>query len=407
MPKPGSKALSTNHARSSWLGGCIAVVVCAMFLIVGSIFLYIVTIRPLWGVLSARNWVETPCRIVSSEVEVHRNDGDTYRAKVVYTYTFGGREYTGDRSHFMGHMSSSGRKGKQKIVDQYPAGAERVCYVDPADPGEAVLTPGLTADMWWGLFPLPFVLIGGGGLFYAIFGARKSGDGASLATSTAPGRRAPAVDLTAAGFEDDGPAVLRPETSPFVQFVLALFFASFWNGIVSLFVYQAWESFQRGRPEWFLTLFLTPFVAIGAGLLVWVLYAFAALFNPRPVLTLSRRRIPLGGAAELAWTFSGNSGAVRRLTIALEGEEQATYRRGTDTHTDEHTFYRNVLLETEDPLDISEGRVEFSIPADSMHSFTADNNKLVWSISVAGEIPLRPDVKTTFPIQVIPHELAD
>jgi hypothetical protein len=38
--------------------------------------------------------------------------------------------------------------------------------VNPAQPSEAVLQRGWSSEMWWGLFPIPFVLIGLLGLFF-------------------------------------------------------------------------------------------------------------------------------------------------------------------------------------------------------------------------------------------------
>ena len=42
----------------------------------------------------------------------------------------------------------------------------------------------------------------------------------------------------------------------------------FWNGMVALFVTIAVNSHLRGEPEWFLTLFMVPFVLVGLAL-VW------------------------------------------------------------------------------------------------------------------------------------------
>ncbi len=58
--------------------------------------------------------------------------------------------------------------------------------------------------------------------------------------------------------------------------------AAFWNGIVSVFLWQIVLSFRRGDPEWFLCLFMTPFVLVGLGLMAGVVYFLLALANPRP-----------------------------------------------------------------------------------------------------------------------------
>jgi hypothetical protein len=397
-----------------------------MFFILGSVFLYMLTITPLVGVISAQSWVEAPCTIVSSEVErKHDGDGPTFRIAIQYDYEFGGRTLHGDRYNLMlKSFTSSGRRGKQAVVDAYPAGLKTVCYVDPADSSQAVLYRGLTADMWWGLFPLPFVLVGGGGLLGAALGKlnlstahrRGPAEGAALSTELAGatdndvgddedlGDDYEPADDEAAFDGPDEPRVLKPSASPLGTFIGVTIFACVWNGIVSVFLWHLYQDIQRGNWQWCMILFLTPFVLAGLAIIVGSVYSFAALFNPRPTLTLSRARIPLGGTAKVSWTFSGNSGAIRTLRVTLKGRETATYRRGTDTHTDEETFYEEVLAETYDPLEVAEGEAEVRVPDDSMHSFSAGNNQIVWSLHLAGEIPLRPDVKAEFPIDVRPHE---
>gem|GEM_PF-2716050 len=41
----------------------------------------------------------------------------------------------------------------------------------------------------------------------------------------------------------------------------------FWNGIVAVFLFQVLGGFHRGRPEWFLTIFLIPFLLVGLALI--------------------------------------------------------------------------------------------------------------------------------------------
>ena len=146
----------------------------ALFFVVGAVVFYFFTARPLLGVLAARDWVPTHCTVISSRVQSHRGkDSTTYRVDILYSYEFNGREHRSSRYHFMGG-SSSGHKGKAEAVRQYPAGAERTCYVDPRHPGEAVLERGLTHGMWFGLIPAVFMLIGAGGVIGALRKGRKS-----------------------------------------------------------------------------------------------------------------------------------------------------------------------------------------------------------------------------------------
>ena len=408
MPKrkTSGKALSVKSKNSKAGTGCL-ILFFGIFAAAGTLTLWMFTIRPFWGIVDGQSWVETPCTIVSSEVEVHLDgEGNTYSIEIKYDYDFNGRPYRGERYHFMYGMSSSGRSGKQKVVDRYPVGLQTSCYVDPDDPSEAVLNRGLTADLWWGLFSLPFLAVGYGGLLYGtgILGkGKKSGahEGERQALSTSGDVPADPDDDD---WESDGPVVLKPEHTPLGKFLAACFFALFWNGITSVFVVIAVKSHLDGRPEWCLTVFITPFVLIGLLLIGAVGHTFFALFIPRPTLSLDRARIPLGESARLSWRISGRTHIIRHLSVTLQGVERATYRRGTDTHTDKHTFFKQTLFDSHDSLDIPEGDVDVQIPADSMHSFKADNNRIEWSVHFKGEIPMRPDIDADFRIKVTPHE---
>jgi hypothetical protein len=399
-----SKALSIERRGAPGCTGCFLRGVFGMFFVVGSLLFYFFAVRPLWSVYAATGWDEVPCVILSSEVEHGGGDGDTFKIAMTYRYEYDGDVYTGDRYHFM-DISSSGLSGKKRVVQAYPPGKQTACYVNPEEPQESVIERGLTADMWWGVFPVPFLAIGIGGLIAA---PRLAGT-----TSSAQGNQPPRGTSSTTSLASheasypSGPVVLKAAVSPPLMFLGALLICLFWNGIVSLFVYQVVKSFQKGDPEWFLTVFITPFVLIGLFLVGLVLYSFVALFNPRPELKLSSGRLPLGALGQVAWEFRGSVRSLRTFKLTLVGEEQATYRRGTDTHTDTERFFEHVFYEADHPNHIASGEAEFEIPAESMHSFEADNNKIVWSLHVHGEIPLRPDVSMSFPIQVVPREPAD
>jgi hypothetical protein len=88
--------------------------------------------------------------------------------------------------------------------------------------------------------------------------------------------------------------------------------------------------------------------------------------------------------------------------VKLLGIEQATYQRGTKTHTSSDTFYEMELYRTTNTGTIASGQVGFIIPRDTMHSFETDNNKIIWSLEVLGDIKRWPDVKESFPISVVP-----
>ncbi len=181
-----------------------------------------------------------------------------------------------------------------------------------------------------------------------------------------------------------------------------IFIAAFWNGIVSVFLWQIVLSFRRGDPEWFLCLFMTPFVLVGLGLLAGVIYFLLALANPRPCLTISPSAPLLGARLRVEWIFKGRYKRMTRLKIVVEGHEKATYQRGTDSHTDREAFASFVVTDSPSIWEFAQGAGEIEIPADTMHSFASDHNAVVWAIHVHGEIPRWPDVNETFEIEVRP-----
>jgi len=205
----------------------------------------------------------------------------------------------------------------------------------------------------------------------------------------------------------EGPLVLEPQVSPFGKVLGALFFCLFWNGIVSVFVFQAWKGWERGHPDWFLTLFLVPFVLVGLATIGAVGYVLLALANPRPRLTLEKATVRLGEELRLDWRFTGRAARIRQLSILLEGREEATYQRGTDTHTDREVFATHTLVDTGNDWEIPRGTATALVPHDTMHSFAADNNKIVWEIKVAGEIDRWPDMDQNFPITIRPMRVED
>lgn len=405
---PDESAVSisvSNRARRGTLPrGCLFAFFLVFFL-AGLAALWVTLVWPLHRSILAQSWIPVPCTILSSDV-VTEGDGDTYRVKIVYTYDVAGRRYQSDRYHFFS-ASSSGHAGKAAVVAKYPPGSKQSCFVDPDDPSQAVLMRGLPSECWFSLMAVPFLLVGGGGLAYqlGLFG-RRTGPGQSE-SNTAPSGLRPGGELDArAGLISSpapGPVVLRPTLSPVMKFVGILLFALFWNGIISVFVWDVVDGFRRGQPEWFQALFMTPFAIVGAGSLAAAAYTGLAIFTPRPELTVSSAEIPLGQATELKWQFRGSTRSIRRFRIVLEGKEEARYRRGTSTTTDTATFAEVPIVDETLPLRIEAGQTSLRIPTDTMHSFSGTNNKISWSLGVYGEIGFWPDVKAAFPIEVLPH----
>lgn len=354
---------------------------------------------PLARTLAAGDWLEVPATVLSSEVGSHHSDdGTTYSVDIVYRYEVDGRELRSDRYDLLSG-SSSGYEGKAEIVEGYPPGTETVAWVDPEEPWNAVLSRDLRGEWWFALLPLVFVVVGVGGATFTLVGRwRLKAREAAGIESWRPDGPSPEERR-----RSTGPQVLEPGTTPLGKLAGIVFFATVWNGIVGVFVWFWWQESRTGSPDGCLTLFLIPFVLVGILLLVSVPYQVLASFNPRPVLTLDRRRLEPGTTTTLQWSFRGRGERIRHLKIELEGREEATYRMGTNTRTDKETFFHRVLADT--GMETARGSAELALPEDTMHSFEAPNNKIVWVLKIHGTIDRWPDVADEFPVVVEPRRV--
>ena len=379
---------SISQHASSGKGHKATILFGLLFVIVGAGILIPMTVLPAIRFARSMAWEETRCTIVDGRLRSwSTDDGTSYRADVLYTYEYGGREWTSNRAAFFGFVNS-GYESARALLDRHPEGSVGTCWVNPRNPSESVLERQLRPFHLIGLAPLIFILAGGA---VARFGWKKL-------RSREAGGEARIEDAVAAG----SPLRLEPQVGPVGKLFGALVFAALWNGIVSVFVWQAFSAWQEGRTDWFLVVFLIPFVLVGAFCVGLVGYFLLALANPRPRLTVTSGRPRLGETLRLDWGFTGRSSRLETLKIFLEGREEATYQRGTDTYTDQEVFATLDLVDSAGGWEITKGTAEVVIPEDTMHSFDGDSNKIVWEIKVEGAIARWPDVEQNFPVTVRP-----
>jgi hypothetical protein len=390
VPEPETVSIS-DKAASQRRGLMVPIVLGLLFVLVGGSLFIAIGVVPAVRLLHAASWVEMPCNIVSSTVRSHSSDdGTTYSIDILYEYRYQGTVLRSNRYDFA-NFGSSGYRSKRDVVDRYPEGSDSTCFVNPRDATWAVLNREFRPAYLVGLFPLLFLLAGAG---VASWGLKKRRQALSGDLTTP--RRDPHETLATE------PTVLEPTASPAAKIAGSLIFSLIWNGIVSVFVYQLVSDWMRGDRDWFLALFLVPFVLVGIGSIAMVGYCVLAAFNPRPQVALDRRTLRLGGAVHIRWRFTGRSGRIQRLKIALEGREEATYQRGTDSHTDRETFTRITIADTTTQHEIRQGNRDIWIPEDTMHSFAANHNKIVWMLKVNGEVPRWPDVDNEYELHVQP-----
>jgi hypothetical protein len=402
-PSSGPAATRTLDTRGFML------VFFGLFLLFGVGFLVPFFIRPALQVLEARSWQETQCEILSSELRSHAgDDSTTYSIEVFFSYQTDGREYRSNRYQFMGG-SSSGHEGKAEIVAALPPGATTVCYFDPERPFEAVIERGFTADYLFGLVPLVFVLIGLGGLFFAVHAMRHAKRKAAE-PSWSPGTesdwsRSVSRSLSRPSHTTaTGQVTLEPGASPLAKLGCAVLIALGWNGFVSIFVWQVYQQWRAGHAEWFATIVVTPFALIGLLLLLSIPYSILALLNPKPWVRLSAGEIRAGDSAQLEWGFRGFGGRIRRLRIWLEASTTETTTRGSSTRvvTKPLDTPHVGIIEREYGL-TEQGMTSFDVPGDTPPS-SAGNPAIQWKLKLHGDIAYWPDVNEEFPVRILPAE---
>ena len=160
---------------------------------------------------------------------------------------------------------------------------------------------------------------------------------------------------------------------------------------------------DRNSEGIFPLLFMIPFVLAGLLLIGCTIYQFLALFGPRLEVTASAPHVALGGTLEINWQVKQGLQSMQRMHLFLEGREEASYRRGTDTYTDRNTFAVLDITDLQSRDAMQNGSARVQIPLNTMHSFEARNNKIVWSLVAKGEVPIWPDLKEEFPIVVLPQ----
>ncbi|MCK6470268.1 MAG: DUF3592 domain-containing protein [Planctomycetes bacterium] len=254
-------------------------------------------------------------------VENRGSKGSTYRPEVDFTFEANGQ--TISASGYDGWKdSSSGREGKEEAIAPYQIGGTYDCWYDPQDPQRAVLVRRIS----W-IYLVPFVLMAIG-----VFGGwlmlrkpsgpspeavlykqqlKKEEDEALLETGpVAPG-----------GGQGQTLAVrLGRHGSDFGKAIGLLVAGLFWNGIVSIFVYQALIG-GFGGGSWFVLAFLSIFVLVG----LLIIYGFfhqllVALGVGETIVEISADRLAPGQPFEILVIQAGRM-HLNALTVRLVCEE--------------------------------------------------------------------------------------
>ena len=231
----------------------------------------------------------------------------------------------------------------------------------------ALLTPRpLTADsdawtVWiWlvGIVLASLIFIGAGGFVYTLLLV-----GTTAERRSALAKRASNIDLLAEAlpsprFFPNVPRDVNLTNSPGIKLAYRLpitrspswklftvgLFSLLWNAMVSVLIVLAVGKHLIAEPDWYLTLLVVPFAAIGMlSLYYWLrLLLLATAIGPTS-LEISDHPIYPGHWYRVYLTQAGRL-RVKSLTLMLVCDEEATYRQGTDTRTERRRVYERVVF---------------------------------------------------------------
>ena len=382
------KPKSQSNTQTAAGRGCF-VLFGLVFFLVGAAVGYFMFVRPLVKGIAAGRWPQVPCEIIHSAIgSKSDSDGTQYTLDIHYRYSVRGRQMESRRYSFESG-SSNVRGWREEIVRRNPVGTQTLCYVNPDDPKDAVISTSLGGDRWFAFIPIIFTLAGAGIMVAGIRKPRVPKPVPGMVATMRSPTNSPEQSLV-------GPIELKPASTPLLSFIGITFFAVFWNGFI-------WGIWFLAKPPTVVKFFLSLFILVGLFAAGAAIKALLALFNPKPVVRASTGGVQLGESVQITWSFTGNVRRISKLTLTLQAQEVATYRRGTDTVTDRNFFHHAVVFESTDFATFCNGQVSLHIPQDSMHSLELPNNKITWLIGLHAEIAKWPDVKLDFPITVLPR----
>jgi hypothetical protein len=390
------------------------------FLVMGMAFFALlinVLVLPEWR--ANNRFVQHRCRVLQERLAESENE-QTYRPEFLIAYEIDGQEYS-TWTYDVTKAYSGDRAAQRAILEEFDVGGEYPCWYDPDEPQTAVLKRDYTWYSWiMLLLPLTFVIIGGGGLIYQALNW-----GTSTERRLDLARRVSRMELFEPGDLSDGFPTVPGEgnltNSPGTRlayrlpisvspgWALAAIVAAclFWNGMVSIFVTIAVRGHLAGEPDWFLSLFLVPFLLIGLGLIFFTVRQLLITSGVGPTLVeISDHPLVPGGEYEIMLSQSGRL-SMNSLVVLLRCQEEATYQQGTNSRTETSTVYEQEVFRREG-FEIHQGipfeaGATLTIPTSAMHSFKTARNAVVWKLVVRGDVAGWPDYERDFPLLVYPR----
>lgn len=284
------------------------------------------------------------------------------------------------------------------------------CWVDPDNPAAVTLNRGWRWWPWW-VLPIPVSLF----VLGAVGAARTIRD-----AGISPESRIANRPQQAKGMLGILPPLEPITDSPGVRLLYRLPIEGgagwrlagsatvgiVWNLLAGFFLIEVLIDHIAGRPNWTVTLIVTP-LAITGGWLASMMIRDAWKATGVGVTQIEVSDHPfLPGETYQGILIQAGQFRGRSLKASLVCQEIATYQQGTDSRTSAEEVYRSELIAQRRfevlPGEAFEVPFELSLPKDRMHSFISDHNEIRWIIEVRCS-PIRwPDFVKRFQLIMAP-----
>ena len=333
----------------------------------------------LYSAWQMSGWPTTEAYLSSGGYETHSGDSLTYEAYAEYTYTWDGRTYRGNRvgigsgaDNIGDYQQDTGRTLQRAASNGRPV----TVYVNPEDPAESILDPGVR----WALvgFKMIFVVVFGGvgiGLLVAVFMAKSKKDSDDPAFADKP------------WLLNDSWQTNEIRSGSRSAMWGAWVFAIFWNAISSFVPFVIFGEIEDGN---YIALVALLFPLVGVGLLAWAIRRSLEWrrFGPSPVVL---DPFPgsigghVGGTIDLNIPFDPQTEF--RLTLTSINSHMSG--SGDDRSHREKALWQDAIIAHAAPG--SRGTrltFRFDVPDDLQPSDAEPgDNYVLWRLNVAAELP--------------------
>lgn len=424
VKKRGSRRTGSQQTGSIGLALFMAVLFAGGWAL--ALFMVRTQIVPEWR--ANRHFRPSTCTVLGKRLGENQHEGTKlFRPEIHIRYEVDEQPHetwTYNMSQVQGNGYSSGQEYQQAILDRFTIGQQYPCWYDPDNHDVAVVFRSRAWVAWSMLvLPVSFIIIGGSGLGYAWVNWGTSTERRAAMTQQA--EQAVQLDrfdpsVVAAVEYPFVPAETDMNNSPGVKLayrlpvrgstvgaMVALVSGTvLWNLVGMVFLLIAINGFRHGEREWFLALFLLPYLTAGGWLVRYTFRRMSAYVGlGTTLLEISDHPLYPGRNYQINLSQSGWLD-VHTLQIKLVCEERATFQQGTNTRTDYRRVHEQTILSAQDlmirPESLYEVDSPLEVPAQAMHSFKGRHNEVSWRLAVRGEILGRPGFEREFPLVVRP-----